>query len=121
MILAIVATGLLACSEPRPTAKMKDALPNLPLPPSSQVLSREGGEDAISIRFHSDEAPDMVAGYYRLVLGKAPWKLVSDEKMADGSLTLYAEQKGPSLWVTIRKADSVAAGSIVELAGAKSQ
>ncbi len=120
MILALVGIGLLACTEPKQPAKLSEALPNIPLPPASQLLSREGGEDAIKLRFHSDEAPDEVAKYYRTVLGKAPWKLISDEKMADGSLTLYAEQKGPSLWVTVRKADSSAAGSVVELAGAKS-
>src|SRR5512147_173120 len=108
----------LACREPRKMPAIGETIPNLPLPPSSEVLSREGGDDALKIQFRSTLAPDQVAGYYRDVLSKAPWNLVSDNTQPDGTIALYAEQAGPPLWVTIKKADG-AAGTIVDLAGAK--
>lgn len=111
----------MACADPpRKQADVGETLPNLPLPPNAEVISREGGEDALKFRFKSDMDPDRLANYYRGVLSKAPWRLVSDSPAADGSLTLYAEQNGPSIWVTIRKADG-AAGSFVDIAGAKAK
>ena len=111
---------LAACSEPRKEPQLGEALPFIPVPPSSQVVSREGGEDAIKIRFRSTEDPDKIAAYYRDLLSKPPWRLVSDTREQDGGVALYAEQDGPPLWVTIRKADG-AEGTLVDLAGAKTK
>jgi hypothetical protein len=111
---------LAGCSEPRKTPRLSEALPNIPVPPSSEVIAREGGEDAIQIRFHSSLEPDQIATYYRTVLSKDPWRLVSDTKAEDGGVALYAEQQGPPLWVTIRRAEG-GSGTIIELAGAKSR
>lgn len=108
----------LACSEPKKLPELGETIPNLPLPPSAHVLSREGGEDALKLQFRSDLEPGKVAAYYREVLSQPPWNLVSDNTQPDGVIALYAEQEGPPLWVTIRKADG-ASGTIVDLAGAK--
>jgi hypothetical protein len=118
----LVATLLLlaACSEPRKEPKLGEAIPNLPVPPNAEVISREGGEEAIKIRFRSSQPPEQVADYYRNVLSKEPWRLVSDTRDQDGGVALYAEQDGPPLWVTIRKADG-AEGTFVDLAGAKTK
>lgn len=108
-----------ACSEPKKhEASVFDVLPIIPTPPASQVIGREGGEDAVKIRFRSSMDADSVADYYRRVLAERPWRLVSDVKAADGTITLYAEQDGPPLWVSIRRA-SGSAGSFIDLAGAK--
>lgn len=109
---------LAGCSEPRKEPKLSETLPNLPAPPNSDVISREGGEDALKIRFRSSLQPDQVAAYYREVLSNTPWRLVSDTREQDGGIALYAEQDGPPIWVTIRKADG-AEGTYVDLAGAK--
>jgi hypothetical protein len=108
----------LACSEPKKLPELGETIPNLPVPPSAELVSREGGEDALKLQFRSTLQPDQVATYYRDMLSKAPWNLVSDNTQPDGTIALYAEQDGPPLWVTIRKADG-AAGTIVNLAGAK--
>ncbi|HEX7337813.1 MAG TPA: hypothetical protein VF252_11460 [Gemmatimonadales bacterium] len=119
---ALVLAGALlaACgSEPR-APKPPDAFavfPHLPLPPSSQFVSRSGSEDALQIRFLSSGRPDEVTGYYRDVLSKGRWRLVSDVKKPDGSVVLYAEQDGPPIWVRIWPT-SDGAGTMVELAGA---
>ncbi|HWA56758.1 MAG TPA: hypothetical protein VG692_05855 [Gemmatimonadales bacterium] len=121
MRTALLLSALLlvvACSEPRKLPEIGETIPNLPVPPSAQLLSREGGEDALKLQFRSTLQPDEVAAYYRDVLSKAPWSLVNDARQPDGSIAMYAEQDGPPLWVTVRKADG-AAGSIVDLAGAK--
>lgn len=99
---------------------MGETLPNFPLPPNAELVSREGGEDALKFRFRSDLAPGQLADYYRGVLGKPPWRLVSDTPAPDGAVTLYAEQDGPPIWVSIRKAAG-AAGSFVDIAGAKTK
>ena len=93
-------------------------MPNLPLPPSGAVISRDGGEDALAITFLSSVNADTMAGYYRHVLTTGDWNLVSDTKDAKGIVTMYAERPGPSLWVRITT-DSATKGSIVILAGAK--
>ncbi len=121
LFLVALALGLVACAEPpKKQAQVGETLPNLPLPPGGEVVSREGGEDALKIRFRSDIAPDQLVAYYRGVLGKPPWRLVSDTPSPDGAVTLYAEQDGPSIWVTVRKAEG-AAGTFVDIAGAKSR
>jgi hypothetical protein len=119
-LLIVSLLTLAACAEPKKSPKLSETLPNLPAPPSSEVISREGGDEAITVRFRSSLAPDQVAAYYREVLSKAPWRLVSDTKQQDGGVALYAEQDGPPIWVTIRKADG-AAGTFVDLAGAKTK
>jgi hypothetical protein len=111
---------LAACSEPQKAPRLSETMPNIPIPPKSEVIAREGGADALQIRFHSSLLPDQLATYYRSVLSQDPWRLVSDSKTEDGAIALYAEQKGPPLWVTIRKADG-GNGTIVELAGAKTK
>ena len=114
----LVTLALAACAEPKKQADISETIPNLPLPPAAELLTREGGEDALKLHFRSSVQPEAVADYYRGVLSRAPWRLVSDVTSADGSISLYAEQAGPSLWVTVRKADG-AAGSFVDIAGAK--
>lgn len=121
LLLVALGLGLMACAEPpKKQAQVGETLPNLPLPPNGEVISREGGEDALKFRFKSDVAPEPMLAYYRSVLGKPPWRLVSDTPSPDGAVTLYAEQNGPSIWVTIRKADG-APGSFVDIAGAKAK
>lgn len=115
LVLTLV---LAACSEPKKQVDISEAIPNLPVPPAGELILREGGEDALKFRFRSTESPAYVADYYRSVLGRAPWTLVSDVTTADGVVSIYAEQAGPSLWVTVRKADG-AAGSFIDIAGAK--
>jgi hypothetical protein len=111
---------LVACgSEPR-TPKVPDTFtvfPHLPLPPSAQVISRSGSEDALQIRLFSPETPDKVTEYYRDALSKGKWRLVSDAKRPDGSVVLYAEQDGPPIWVRLWPT-SDSAGTMVDLTGA---
>jgi hypothetical protein len=109
---------LAACSEPRKEASIGETMPTVLFPPNGSLLSKQGGEDALLLRFRSSLDPDRVASYYRDVLSRPPWRLVSDTRDRDGVINLYAEQDGPPLWVTIRKATG-APGTLVDLAGAK--
>jgi len=111
---------LAACSEPKKAPRLAETLPNIPLPPRAEVVSRENGEDAIKIRFRSQATPDAVSSYYRDILSKPPWTLVSDNRTEDGKVALYAEQAGPPLWVTIWKAEG-AEGTFIDLAGARTR
>jgi hypothetical protein len=118
-ILPFIVFLAAACSEPRKQeASVSEVMPNIPLPPASQIIGREAGSDAVKIRFRSAMDADSVGSYYRLVLGQRPWRLISDIKAADGTITLYAQQDGPPLWVSIRRAPG-SAGSFVDLMGAK--
>jgi hypothetical protein len=118
--LGVVSAVLLACgSEPPPAKPLSafDVFTDLPLPPASQFVSRAGSEDALQIRLLSASSPDEVTGYYRDVLSRGKWRLISDVKKPDGSVVLYAEQDGPPMWVRIWPT-SDKQGTLVELAGA---
>ena len=117
--LSLTCVLLSACGsearEPNLPANAK-VFPNLPLPPSSQFVSRAGSEDALQIRLFSAKRPDDITMYYRDLLSKGNWRLVSDVKKSDGSVMLYAEQDGPPIWVRIwPTSDRV--GTMVELSG----
>jgi len=118
--LSVIGAVLVACgSEPPPPkpASAFDVFTDLPLPPSSQFVSRAGSQDALQIRLLSASTPDEVTGYYRDVLSRGKWRLISDVKKPDGSVVLYAEQDGPPMWVRIWPT-SDKQGTMVELAGA---
>jgi hypothetical protein len=117
-LLLVLVAGLIACRESKPEARLSQTLPTLLVPPGATVISREGGEDALKIRFRSELTPEQVAEYYRNVLSKDPWNLVSDTPDREGKIALYAERpNGPPLWVSIGKATG-ASGTFVDLAGA---
>jgi hypothetical protein len=92
------------------------AFPNLPLPPNPELVSRAGSSDALQLTVFSPADFDQVTEFYRTVLSGEHWRLVSDKKNPDGSIVLYAEQKGPPLWVRIWKLGD--RGTMVELTGA---
>lgn len=119
-ILLLTMLALAGCTEKKPMAKISETIPNLPIPPNSDIISREGSEEALLLKFRSELPPERIAAYYREILSRDPWRLVSDNQQPDGTIALYAEQKGPPLWVTISKA-SGATGSVVDLAGAKTK
>jgi hypothetical protein len=109
--------ALAACTDKPVTAKLSQALPNLPLPPQASFVSRAGGPDALQITVRSPARADSVAMYYRQVFKGGNWRLVNDAKDAEGATVLFAAQHGPPLWVRIRSAED-GQGSVVELSGA---
>ncbi len=119
---ALAGTALAGCGDEPPPPPVKlpaisAALPNIPLPPGAELVAREGSADAIQLTLHSTADVAHVADYYRSVFTKGGWKLVSDVKARDGTVSLYAEQNGPPLWVRV-VGDSTGRGSVVQLAGA---
>jgi hypothetical protein len=118
-LLLAIALGLSGCGDSQPKAKITEAMPAIILPPRSALLSKDIGDEALTMRFRSELDPGAVADYYRGVLSTAPWRLVNEARDATGGVALYAERPdGPPLWVMISKA-SGATGSFVDLAGAK--
>jgi hypothetical protein len=116
VLAAGLAVGLAACGDKAPkTASLHDAMPFVPLPPGATFVQRSGGPDALQITVRSPSKADEVAAYYRGVLGKNGWKLVSDQKDQDGATVLFAEKKGPPLWVRVQPDGS---GTLVQLSGA---
>jgi hypothetical protein len=120
--LSVAVLVLLACrsesgdSKPPTPPKFLKAFSNLPLPPSPEIVSRTGSADALQVTLYSPAGEDVVIEYYRNVLSRRPWQLVSDAKNPDGSTALYAEHNGPPLWVRIWKLGD--RGTMVELTGA---
>jgi hypothetical protein len=110
---------LVACGSEQadsPPPDFAKAFANLPLPPDPEFVSRSGGADALQITFYSPAQVPQVIAYYRQVLTRNNWRLVNQTENPDGSAVLYAEQKGPPLWVRISK--SIRGGTTVELTGA---
>jgi hypothetical protein len=113
---------VLACgSEPKaepppPPPDFARAFSNLPLPANPELVSRSNSADALQLTVHSPENMERVTEFYRQTLSRPPWRLVSDRVNPDGSVVLYAEQKGPPLWVRIWKLGD--RGTMVDLTGA---
>jgi hypothetical protein len=113
----VLCLALVACDRTPRTAKLSEALPNLPLPPQPSFVSRAGGPDALQVTVRSPASADSVATYYRQLFKRSNWRLVNDVKDAEGATVLFAQQNGPPLWVRIRNAED-GPGSLVELSGA---
>jgi hypothetical protein len=82
-------------------------------------VSRSGSADALQITLRTPLEEEKVTEYYRTVLTRGNWRLVSDIRNPDGSTALYAEQDGPPLWVRITKLPD-RPGTMVQLTGAVS-
>jgi hypothetical protein len=117
--LALVALLVAACNPDtgHNQPSLSQALPNIPLPPRSEVVSRAGSSDALQITFRSAETPENVLAYYRVVLSKGGWSLESDTPDAQGAAALYALKDGHPLWVRISAVPGEP-GSLVQVSGA---
>jgi hypothetical protein len=116
--LLLLCVGVAACGDKAPkTASLHDALPFIPLPPQATFVSRSGGPDALQITLRSPAKADDITAYYRSLLQKGGWHLVSDGKDKDGATVLFAEKKGPPLWIRVQPAED-GNGSLVQLMGA---
>jgi len=114
----LLCAGLAACGDKAPkTASLHDALPFIPLPPQATFVSRSGGPDALQITVRSPAKAGDITAYYRGVLQKSGWHLVSDSKDKDGATVLFAEKKGPPLWIRVQPAED-GNGTLVQLSGA---
>jgi hypothetical protein len=114
----LLCLGLAGCGDKAPkTASLHDALPFMPLPPQATFVNRSGGPDALQITLRSPAKVDDITAYYRGVLQKGGWHLVSDRKDKDGATVLFAEKKGPPLWIRVLPAED-GNGTLVQLSGA---
>jgi hypothetical protein len=118
LLLAVLALAACSQRDETPKARLADTFKDVPVPPGAEGVGRQSGSDAVQLLFRTRLAPTEVADYYRESLKRDPWRLISETRMPDGTLTFYAEQNGPPLWVSIRP-DSTTGGSYVDLAGAK--
>jgi len=118
LTIGLAATVLLAgCHKPKPKeVNLSQVLPNIPLPPDPEPLIKETGTNAMSFLVVSRVAPDSVASYYRKVLSTDPFRLVN-ERTSGRTTSFYAEQDGPSIWITVSPNGSQ--GSMVVIAGAR--
>ena len=115
--VALACAMLAGCADATPKQpKMGDVFPNLPLPPGASLVGRSGGAEALLLTLRSSRPSAEVEAYYRKVLSVNGWRLVKQDKAADGTIVLLADQGGPPLWVRIKAEDSTS--TLVELAGA---
>lgn len=114
LLLAVIVAGCHRRAA-RPVT-VAEVLPNIPLPPDPDPLVREDGVDAVQFVVLSRDTPDSVASYYRRVLGADPFRLIN-ERHAGNTAEFYAEQNGPSIWITVSPNGS--SGSQVVIAGAR--
>ncbi|HET8834297.1 MAG TPA: hypothetical protein VFN08_06170 [Gemmatimonadales bacterium] len=116
--LLVLCAGLAACKDSTPKmASLHDAMPFLPLPPEATFVQKSGGPDALQVTLRSTAKADAIASYYRGVLQKNGWRLVSDQTDKDGATVLFAESKGPPLWIRVQRAED-GNGTLVQLSGA---
>jgi len=115
-----VLAGLLALAaceraEKPKEATVAEAMPNLPLPPNAEFVSRSGSADAVQLIFQSSRQRDAIATYYRYAFTNGGWSLVSDVTQPDSTVVLYAEKSGRPMWVRIRPTGTT---TRIELMGA---
>ena len=110
------AVVLAGCHKPKPKElNISHVLPNIPLPPDPEPLVRETGTNAMQIVIASRASTDSVVAYYRRVLSTDPFRLIN-ERSSGKTTAFYAEQNGPSIWITV--SPNGTQGSLVVIAGA---
>jgi hypothetical protein len=116
ILLVLSAIALAACTKKAPTPiDIGSVLPNIPLPPQGQPLVREGGVDAMQFLWVSPVSPDSMDEYYRTALSSGAFRLINESKTGKAT-AFYAEQDGPSIWVTV--SPNGTEGSQIMIAGA---
>jgi hypothetical protein len=117
LTFALAATvALVGCHKPKPKeVNLSQVLPNIPLPPDPEPLVKETGTNAMRVLIVSRVAPDSVVAYYRKILSAEPFRLVN-ERSSGRTTSFYAEQDGPSIWITV--SPNGTQGSMVIIAGA---
>jgi hypothetical protein len=118
LIPILAAAALIAgCAKAKPKEiPISQILPYIPLPPDPEPLVRENGTEAIQFVIVSRQSSDSVTNYYRQLLGSDPFRLINERKSGT-STQFYAEQDGPSIWITVSPNGS--SGSQITIAGAK--
>ncbi|MGN6391857.1 MAG: hypothetical protein ACTHM9_06390 [Gemmatimonadales bacterium] len=115
----ILCAALAACSDKgAKTIAVRDALPNLPLPPGGTFVNRSGSPEALQVTLRTPVSVDNVTAYYRGVFKKDGWRLVNDARDPEGATVLFAERKGPPMWVRIWDGKD-GQGTMVQLSGAR--
>ena len=115
VLAGLVVVSACERAEPPKQATLAEAMPNLPVPPNAEFVSRSGSADALQFVFQSPLSRDVIAGYYRDIFTTGGWNLVSDVTQPDSTVALYAEQAGHPMWVRIRPAGTT---TRIELMGA---
>ena len=118
LLLTVAQLGACQSAKPAEEAPKQaglEVLPNLPLPPEGTLLTTQSSPEAMSVVSVTEVAVDSVLTYYRMILGKEPFRLIN-ETTADSITSFYVEQDGPSLWITVQR--NGPKGSMVVIAGA---
>jgi hypothetical protein len=101
VLAGLVAVPACKRAEEPKQASLAAAMPNLPLPPKAEFVSRSGSADALQFVFQSTLRRDDVAAYYRNIFSTGDWNLVSDVTQRDSTVALYAENAGHPMWARI--------------------
>ena len=136
LLLTVAQLG--ACQSAKPVEEAPkqaglEVLPNLPLPPDGTLLTTQSSPEAMSVVSVTEVSVDSVLAYYRVILGKEPFRLINETTTTDSITSFYVEQAGPSLWITVQRngpngsmdviagaaADTSAAGKAKAAAAAK--
>lgn len=117
--LALFVLLLAACrpDTSREVVSAGDALPFIPIPPESEIISSSGSSNALQVAFHSKQTPEEVAGYYRVLLPSGGWTLENDATDDTGAIALYLTKEKRPMWIRISRTAG-APGSTVEINGA---
>ncbi len=122
ILMSLTLAPLAACQSSKPPVEeVKQAglevLPNIPMPPDGEILTSQSTAEAIQMVTVTARSVDSVLTYYRALLGKEPYRLVSETTTPDGMTSFFVEQDGPGLWVTVQKNGET--GSMVTIIGAE--
>jgi hypothetical protein len=121
-LLALLA--LAACKGDDPKAvidaklpPLNQALPRIVLPANTAMVSYNGSEDAVSLLYRSASSRENVEGFYRVLLTREGWRLVSEATDNQGATVFHATQDGPPLWVRVWP-DTAFNATYIQMSGA---
>jgi hypothetical protein len=121
LLMSLTLAPLAACQTGNaPDGEAKKAglevLPNIPMPPGGEILTAQNTDEAMQMIAVTEQSTDSVLTYYRSLLTKEPYRLVSETTSPDGMTSFYVEQDGPGLWIMVQKNGET--GAMVTIAGA---
>jgi hypothetical protein len=119
-LLLLAALAATACKDDAPQTKLPrlgDALPKISLPRNSSMVSYAGSEEALSLLYRSAAPRAEVEDFYRTLLSREPWQLVSEGPDNEGATVFHAKQDGPPLWVRVWP-DTAFNATFIRLSGA---
>ena len=101
-VLTCVVGGCERRSQIDSHAVVRKAMQGVLAYPRSTLVSMTPGTDAAQLELSSPDAVETVARWFRVALPMNGWRLESNVRAGDGTVSLYAQKGSKPLWITLK-------------------